>query len=202
MAEKIALTNCSCAMRTRKRTFPMHTTEVCFLLNKDAEYSVESGAGRYLTVDEAMEVVENCEDAGVVHNVYNVRAIVNLLCNCRPDVCVAFKFLRQFGNEDPKWFYPSRYLALVDEKSCDGCGICAKGCLFGGIHMEKNSNGETRAIVDREKCMGVGNCAIQCPREAIALKCVRPEEHVPKGMALRPGEVREEARFEKYKKLA
>jgi ferredoxin len=202
LADKIALTHCACAMRTRKKTFPMHTTEVCFLLNKDAEYSVDSGAGRYLTVDEAMGVVENCEDAGVVHNVYNQRAIVSLLCNCRPDVCVAFRFLDRFGNEDPKWYIPSRYLSIIDEKLCDGCGICMTQCLFGSIRLEKNGKGELRAVVDREKCMGVGTCAIKCPRGAIALKCVRSEEHVPKGMAVRPGEVREEPRYEKYEKLA
>jgi len=202
MADKIALTHCACATRTRKTTFPMHTTEVCFLLNKDAEYAVDSGAGRYLTVDEAIKVVENCEEAGVIHTVYNTRAIVNLLCNCRPDVCVAFKYLRRFGNKDPHWFNPSRYLAMIDEKLCDGCGVCVKWCLFGSIRVEKNAQGEMKAVVDREKCNGAGICAIKCPRGAITLKCVRPPEHVPKGIALRPGETREEPRYDSYKKLA
>ncbi len=177
----------------------MHTTEVCFLLNKDAEYTVDSGAGRYLTVDQAIRVVENCEDAGVVHNVYNARNIVSLLCNCPPDVCVAFKFLNWFGNKDPKWYFPSRYVSFVDEKSCDGCGICMKWCLFSAINMGRNDKGEAKAIVNSEKCMGAGNCAIKCPRNAISLKCVRPKEHVPKGMAVRQGETREEPRYDKFK---
>jgi electron transport complex protein RnfB len=201
IADKIALTHCACVMRTRKTSFPMHTSEVCFLLNKDAEYAVDSGAGRYLTVDEAVKVVENCEDAGVVHTVYNVRAIVSLLCNCRPDVCVAFKYLRRFGNEDPKWFQPSRYLSVIDEKACDGCGECVKWCLFNSIRMEKNAKGEMKAVVDREKCNGAGTCAIKCPRGAITLTCARPEDHVPKGLAIRDGETRDDARYDHYRKL-
>ena len=201
MADKIALTHCACAMRTRKTTFPMHSTEVCFMLSKDADYSVESGAGRYITVDEGVKVIENCEDAGVAHIVYNSRAVVSLLCNCRPDVCVAFKYLRRFGNEDPKWFLPSRYRSLIDEQLCDGCGVCVNWCLFGAISMRKDGKGEMKAVVDSEKCMGAGNCAIKCPRGAIELKCERPEDHIPKGMGLREGETRDEPRYEQYKKL-
>ncbi len=201
MADKVALTHCACAMRTRKTTYPMHSTEVCFMLSKDADYTVESGAGRYITVDEGVRVLENCEEAGVAHIVYNSRAVVSLLCNCRPDVCIAFNLLRRFGNEDPVWFLPSRFRSCVDEKLCDGCGVCENWCLFGGIRMMKNEKGEMRAVVDSEKCKGAGNCAVKCPRGAITLKCVRPEEHVPKGLALRPGEVREEPRYQKYKAL-
>jgi Na+-translocating ferredoxin:NAD+ oxidoreductase subunit B len=200
MADKIALTHCACVMRTRKTSFPMHTSEVCFLLNKDAEYAVNSGAGRYLTVDEAIKVVENCEDAGVVHTVYNVRAIVSLLCNCRPDVCVAFKYLRRFGNADPKWFHPSRYLSVIDEKKCNGCGECVKWCLFSGIRMEKNAKGEMKAVVDKDKCNGAGICVIKCPQNAITMKCIRPEDFVPKGLAIRDGETRDDARYDHYRK--
>jgi electron transport complex protein RnfB len=201
MADSIALTNCACAMRTRKRTFPMHSTEVCFLLSKDADYIVDSGAGRFITIDEAVKVIENCEDAGVIHSVYNSRAVVSLLCNCRPDVCVVFKYLRRYGNEDPKWILPSRYLAVIDEKLCDGCGICAEQCLFGSVDMVKNKDGELKAVVDNDKCMGVGNCSIKCPRGAIEMKCVRPVEHVPKGMAVRVGETRTDSMYDKYKEL-
>jgi ferredoxin len=201
MADKIALTHCACAMRTRKRTFPMHSTEVCFLLSKDADYIVDSGAGRYITVDEGVKVIENCEDAGVAHIVYNSRAVVSLLCNCRPDVCVAFKYLRRFGNKDPVWFLPSRYRPLIDEKLCDGCGVCEKWCLFGAITMMKDGKGEMKAVVDAEKCMGAGTCAVKCPQGAVELKCVRPEDHVPRGMAVRVGETREEPRYKKYKEL-
>jgi electron transport complex protein RnfB len=201
MADKIALTNCACAMRTRKKSFPMHSTEVCFMLSKDADYTVNSGAGRYINIDEAVKVIENCEDAGVVHIVYNARAVVSLLCNCRPDVCVSFKLLRRFGNKDPQFIYPSRYRSLIDEKLCDGCGTCVDWCLFGAISMVDNGKGEMKAGVDAEKCMGAGNCAIKCPRKAIDLKCVRPEDYVPKRMGLREGETRDESRYAAYKNL-
>ena len=182
-ADKIALTHCSCAMLRRKRTFPIHTTEICLLLNRDAEYTVESGAGRYLTVDGAIKVVENCEDAGAVHTAFNMRTIVNLLCNCRPDVCVVLRALAKYGN-DPQWFFPSRYCSFIDEDLCVGCGTCVDRCLFGAISIEKKVGGKAKSVLDPQRCMGCGNCVIRCPRAAIDLKCIRPEEHVPKDREL------------------
>jgi hypothetical protein len=63
--------------------------------------------------------------------------------------------------------------------------------------MEKKANGEVKALVSQEKCNG----AIKCPRGAITLKCVRPEDHVPKGLAIRDGETRDEPRYDKYRKI-
>ena len=59
---------------------------------------------------------------------------------------------------------PSGYVAIVDEKICAGCGICAEACAFGGIRMNET------AIVDWEACMGCGVCVGQCPEGAISLE--------------------------------
>ena len=37
-----------------------------------------------------------------------------------------------------------------------------------------------KAVVDPDRCYGCGACAIKCPVEgALALKLVRPKEHIP-----------------------
>jgi ferredoxin len=201
MADKISLVNCTCRSKNRKKTCQMHTDEVCFLLNRDADYAVDSGAGRYLTVDEGLRVVENCEKVGVVHITANTRAVVSLLCNCCNDCCAAMKRFYRCPPDGRDWFRPSRYLAVINETLCKGCGTCVKRCFFDAITIKKNAAAEPKAVIDATLCKGCGNCGITCPCGVIELKCVRSVEHVPKGMWTRPGEVRAGEEYEKYLNL-
>ena len=36
-----------------------------------------------------------------------------------------------------------------------------------------------KAYVDAEKCLGCGVCAVKYPADALELKLVRPEDHLP-----------------------
>ncbi len=201
MASKIALVPCTCRLRNRKRTCQMHTDEVCLLLNRDADYEVDSNAGRYITIEEAMKIVEDCEKLGNLHIVPNSRGLANLICNCCSDCCVAMRIIRKYP-DDTDWFHPSRYVARFDKASCKGCGACVSRCHFGAVAMKKDGNGRKgKAVVDPSKCMGCGNCVITCPAKAIALECVRPEEHVPKGIWTRGTERREGPEYEHYYNL-
>lgn len=197
MASKISVVSCTCRLRNRKRTCQMHTDEVCFLLNRDADYAVDSGAGQYFTVDQGLKVIEDCEKLGAIHIATNTRAVANLLCNCCRDCCVFMRRLDKLP-DDRTWFRPSRFLASIDPDRCQGCGMCVDRCLFDAITMKKKTKGKGKGYVNSEKCMGCGNCAITCSPKAIELKCVRPEEHVPRGMWLRPGEVRDEGEYGRY----
>jgi hypothetical protein len=61
MADKAAPAHCACAVATRKRTFPMHGTEVCFILTKDADYSRNSDTVRSIALDEGVGLVLRIE---------------------------------------------------------------------------------------------------------------------------------------------
>ncbi|MFC1873821.1 ATP-binding protein [Chloroflexota bacterium] len=200
MAEKIAVVPCTCLLCNREKSCNMHTDEVCFPLNRDAEYSVETGSGRYVTVEEAMKITEHCERLGLLHIKPNVRGIVGLLCNAHADCCELMRPFYEYGNNDPQWIVPSRYLAVVNDELCDGCRLCAT-CSFGVISMMRNSEGKLKAVVDAGKCYGSGACKLKCPSGAITMKCVRPEEWVPRGLVMREGESRDGPLYEKYAEL-
>ncbi len=193
MADKIALVNCPCRMRFpgEKNCQMPNVTEVCFLLNRDAEYAVDSGsATKFLTVDEAIKHVERMEKAGMVHNATNVRAITSLLCNCCIDHCMIM--YRHFRDGKPQGRRnPSRWRPVVDNELCVGCGICEERCWFDAISRKRDSVGELKAVVDAELCMGCGNCVVGCPHGALDMECVRPEQWVPSGIQMRPGESRD-----------
>ncbi len=202
MAAAIAVVPCTCRLRNRKRTCQMHTDEVCLLLNRDADYEVDSKAGRYVTVDQAMKITEDSEKLGSLHIVPNSRAVANLFCNCCDDCCVIMRLIHRYPDDDKDWFHPSRYVARFDEASCKGCGACVSRCHFGAVSMEKGANDKKgKAVVDSAKCMGCGNCAVTCPAKAIFLECVRPEEFVPRGIWTRGPERREGPEYQHYLEL-
>lgn len=51
---------------------------------------------------------------------------------------------------------------LVREKTCVGCGLCAKICAHDAPVM---ADGKTH--IDHDKCVGCGRCIAICPRDAV-----------------------------------
>ncbi len=67
-------------------------------------------------------------------------------------------------NKTGDWRY-FRY--IVNDTSCNGCGICEQFCPDSCIKLE-----EKLAVIDDLYCKGCGICARECPQEAIT---VQPE---------------------------
>jgi ferredoxin len=57
---------------------------------------------------------------------------------------------------------PVRWIYIVDEAKCNGCGHCLSSCPQGAISM---AGGD--AYIDPELCDGCGTCVNYCPRGAI-----------------------------------
>lgn len=55
-------------------------------------------------------------------------------------------------------------LIYIDNKQCDGCGICVDACTVGAIVLR-----EDKAFVEQELCEGCQVCIDSCPRGAILL---------------------------------
>ncbi|MFC1874414.1 ATP-binding protein, partial [Chloroflexota bacterium] len=195
MADKITLVDCPCRVRMEGTGYCQtpNTKHVCMLINRDAEYAVDSGsATEFLTVDEAMKHVERMEKAGTIHIAARVRAIVGLLCNCCNDHDRRLQLWYSEGKpQDARPRTPSRWRAVVDIELCVGCGVCQERCFFDAVNRKRNTVGELKAEVNPEMCMGCGSCAVGCPHGAIDMECVRPESWVPSGMGTRPGESRD-----------
>lgn len=57
-----------------------------------------------------------------------------------------------------------RRIIEIDEKLCNGCGICAEACHEGAIEM---MDGKAKLMRD-DYCDGLGDCLPQCPTGAIS----------------------------------
>ncbi|NMM65567.1 4Fe-4S dicluster domain-containing protein [Clostridium sp. P21] len=58
-----------------------------------------------------------------------------------------------------------RKIVSIDEKKCNGCGLCIEGCHEGAIEL---INGKAKLVSD-EYCDGLGDCLPHCPTDAIEI---------------------------------
>lgn len=166
----IAVVNCTCRLTARKCDRPV---EICLQVGKAGEYTLERGTGREVDKEEALSLLRQAEEAGLIHVTMNRTSGFHFICNCCNDCCITFPMLIE---RRLKLCDPSRYAAVVDPETCDGCGQCLERCYFGALSLE----GEAAvAKVDPGECMGCGLCQVVCPTGAIALTAVRDIDFIP-----------------------
>jgi ferredoxin/biotin operon repressor len=174
--ELITVRNCCCRMGAKKCDHPVET---CTQFGRRAEYDLYRGSGRKVSAEEAIAISMKAGEAGLVPTVANVSSIAALefICYCCGCACLVLNPTIRFGNVK-QVLAPSRFLAKVDSRTCNGCGICVPLCFFNAIKMDKD-----RAVIDPEKCLGCGVCVLRCELKAITMEQVRPPEFIPETIA-------------------
>ena len=154
----------------------------CFHFGKTM-VDYETGRGgrmKVITLEEAIRLSDEAEDAGLIHNTPgNSASLSGVICNCCNDCCSVFEPALETGRID-EVVSPSRFHAEVNQVKCRGCRQCLERCPFGAIEMvEVEGAKKPKAMVLPEKCMGCGVCVTGCQKNAIRFNLVRPPEHIP-----------------------
>jgi ferredoxin len=171
-SRKIAVINCAC--RTKKNCG--HPLETCFVLDYYAEFMVEKGSGRYLSVGEALGLLEEMEKAGLVHSTVNTQTRPQFICNCCTCACMILRGLTELHN--PRAIAKSNFLPFRNDETCNKCKRCVDICPLKAnkYHAEHDDQPE-RILFFEERCIGCGLCAYHCPKGAITL--VKVKNQVP-----------------------
>ncbi|MFW9829743.1 MAG: 4Fe-4S binding protein, partial [Candidatus Thorarchaeota archaeon] len=138
----------------------------CFLFGKTAKFSIEKEFAKAITKQEALKVLREAEDAGLIHKAFHIHQDpdrdLEAICNCCNCCCGVF----QLYDKGVSPFHTiSNHLAEINEEYCVGCGTCEEKCPMSTISLE-----DGLAVVNEETCIGCGVCAHHCPEEAITLK--------------------------------
>jgi len=183
----ISVVSCSCRRHMNMIGTPCKKTDLdpnCLQFAKSAEYSLYRGHGRKISVDEAMAIVDNNEEAGLVHQWMNHDKIEAsqpyALCNCCRCCCTIWHYadIRQVPMDEI--FAKSRYEARVDVDLCAGCEDCLDRCQFDAITMQDiPGHKASKAVVNPDKCWGCGVCTLVCPSDALKMHLVRAADHIP-----------------------
>lgn len=158
--ELIVVADCYC--RSTKELLEEscgHPLETCFYFNKLAKIKLESGYARQIDYEEAMRILRNCEERGLVHNVSNCDGEIETLCNCCSCSCAVMRAIKR-GQKNVGG--PSRFVVTLDEDTCTYCGLCLDVCNVDNIEIT-----DGKLLIDFSNCIGCGQCVSHCPEGSL-----------------------------------
>ena len=133
---KLSVGYCSCrnARRIKGEGSGEIQDDCCIGLGDFAIYLVETGKGRYITKEEALQICQRAEDNGYVHQTTNIDGKDKIfgLCNCDLGVCFALRTSQLFNTQN---LSASAYRAHVDKENCVACGKCVEICPAGALKL-------------------------------------------------------------------
>ena len=139
-----------CSCRNARRLYGEGSGEIqddcCIGLGDFATYLVETGKGRPITKQEALEICQRAEDNGYVHQVTNIDGQDKIfgLCNCDLGVCFALRTSQYFNTPNMS---ASSFRAHVNKDNCVACGKCVEVCPAGAVKLGQKlctKNGEVQ----------------------------------------------------------
>jgi ferredoxin len=176
---KIALVHCFCRQWRKFVDEPCRfdqPSESCIVLGDFTRYVVKYGIARYISKEEALQIIQEVQDKGAVHQVFHEKEDLHrpeiAICNCCWDCCgVLGSYNRGLLPMRVKSYY---YAQIVDDSLCTGCGTCVEYCPTRAVSVANK-----KSQIDVEKCIGCGQCELQCPEGVIALEYKEREVVLP-----------------------
>lgn len=175
-AESLGVRDCICkkqqALLGNQCSFPM---TVCLLLNPKRPNAYDGDdLTRTISKEEALRLLRESEDAGLIHCSMNVEKeeSIRYICNCCTCCCAVLRGVSTV--EKPRELVRTDYLAKVDGDLCIGCEICVDRCQLGALQVI-----DSKCVVDTERCIGCGVCSQSCPEGALRVSKVTSPSDQP-----------------------
>ena len=150
--------------------------ETCLSFGSVAHQYVRTGKGRYITPDEALALLRQADEAGLVLQPSNAQDPL-ALCACCGCCCGVLRSLKR--HPQPAALAASPYVARHDPQLCSGCGVCLDRCQMGALSLPDGT-----AELDPDYCIGCGLCVTTCETGALTLERKPPSAQpaVPKDL--------------------
>jgi ferredoxin len=142
--------------------------ETCLTFGNAAYSLNKHNYGRSIEANEALEILQNCNEHNLVQCGENVREDSCFLCNCCGCCCEGMLAVKNFGALHP--IQTTAFLPSVIKETCVGCGKCTKVCPIGAIKLVPTTENTKIAIIDESICLGCGVCVRNCHKKSLYLK--------------------------------
>jgi len=167
-AEAIILTNSTIAVRNcvcRQQRALLDEgcgkpLETCLSFGNGARNTAVTGKGRLISQDEALAILNQARQSGLVLQPANSKNPA-FLCACCSCCCGVLRHIKQ--HENPAALVSNDFTAHYDFDLCLDCGVCVERCPMEAITSD---NGMT---IHQERCIGCGLCVSECPAGAVTL---------------------------------
>lgn len=171
-----AILECICRKKKTIAGTPCQSTdrkETCLAVSHTAKMVLKCDAGRSISRDEALAIIEENQKEGLVLQPSNTEK-AEFICSCCGCCCGMLSIHKKLPI--PLDFWATNYIAVVDKTICVGCGKCEKACQVSAVSVDQQNE---HAIVNLNRCIGCGVCIGGCPASAIALDKKEIETHPP-----------------------
>jgi len=167
-SDPIAVTTCFCRHAAALRDEDTHgmPNDVCMQFGQGAQFAIERLGGRKLSKNEAREVLDRAEEAGLIHmsqNMQDMSGGMDFICNCDRWHCVVVN--RALDQAYPGLFFNSGFEPRFDSELCVACETCIERCPPEALTLGEDDVPQ----VDLDRCFGCAVCATGCPSEAIIM---------------------------------
>lgn len=162
--DRIAVFPCACNYQTASVGMKCDRPhDMCLAFDFYAEYLLnEIGFGRWITQQEALQILDEAETEGLVHQTGGDISNTECICNCCPDCCTILRHVRLLPN--PARYKSSNYSLSHAGASCTHCFTCLGRCPMNALSTEGDN-----VIINRDRCIGCGLCTTTCPGDAMRL---------------------------------
>ena len=162
--EHIAVGTCLCRHRGEILDRPCDKPkDVCMIFGPEAKAAADRGMVRMLSKDDAHQVLDRTEEAGLVHqSMYHQGGFVDFLCNCCACHCGTLRGIKRA--QVPSLAAIVKRVIAIDRESCISCGDCVPRC-----QMEALKQDLVDLKLNAGRCIGCGLCIYACPVDALKL---------------------------------
>jgi NAD-dependent dihydropyrimidine dehydrogenase PreA subunit len=175
VAEPFVIVECICRKKKNiegKECKVTSRKETCMAVGPMGESVLETGMGRQITREEAIDIIEQNQKEGLVLQPSNTED-PEFICSCCGCCCGIMSTNKSLPK--PLDFWASNYIIEMDADLCNGCGRCVKNCQMDAIQKQ----GPKEPVkINLNHCIGCGVCVVACPKDALELK-KKEEEVVP-----------------------
>jgi Pyruvate/2-oxoacid:ferredoxin oxidoreductase delta subunit len=160
-ASSFAVFDCTCRVTRdmkgdRPCNFPIHNCLQLYYDDRDAGHNA-------ISQQRALEILDEAEEAGLVHTGTNYIRGIHWICNCCGCCCNLIRNLMEEGLEGA--IAKANYRAEAIAEKCEGCLACVLRCPVGAVSVDSLA-----PAVDTSRCIGCGLCVTGCPSGALVLK--------------------------------